>query len=426
MPIDTNIISIRSEENITSFDINSDTFKSFSIKRGKDLLTLRSLFENSIMLEEFNIEAVLVLCTNMNSMLKNAINLVRVPGEIIYSYVLDAGSMLEGCSSFEGFDDEYSSITLNRCTNFNSFMKGCSSVVTLPNIVSTSGNDFDEAFRDMINLECMYGIDTRNITSGTNMFMNDIKLARPNTNEQASIIDPGKLYNNGGNCGALFLMSFTSSGEVTFTVDTDVQIDPGDGTFVPYSAGSITMTPTGTAYVLGDVTTLSFDTDTFTSVKFFMLYSLLSMNGMFTNMANIETVDILNVNTITDMSGMFKGSGIRSFSSTDGTLSTVINLNSMFMDTPNLTNVGNINATNGVDFEHIFDNTSIVCIGGINTSSAIFPKFDIACASEVACASDLKCWGDSTMFDNTSSIVSPNSVERDEIMSRSVFVSSQC
>ena len=427
MPIDTNVVSIRAEGKISHIRIDSDTFVTFSIKRGKDITSLASLFENKIELKEFNIEAILPVCKTMYAMLKNAISLKTIPGEIIYDYVETVESMLEGCASFTGFDDMFSNISFSRCTNFKNMLKGCSNVEYLPNIITSLGENFDEMMRDMIGLRCLIAIDTSNATSSSNMFMNDAILARPTKNEQTAIMSiPGKAYNNGGNCSAKFIISFRSSGSVSFTVDNPIQIDIGNGNFVAKPAGQITVTPIGEAFIFGDVSDISFDTDTFTDVVFYEYSGLSTMKDMFINKANIKSVKLIGSNNVVDLSGMFKDSGINEFFATADALSGIVNLESMFMNTASLSNVHNLDTPNGENFEHMFENTSIVCIGGINTSSAVFPKFGIKCADKVKCIDEIKCWGDSTMFNNTTSIVSPNALERDEIMRRSIFISSKC
>ena len=425
LPVGTGIVSIRSEERITAISIETDTFKTFSIKRGKDIETLDDLFYNKSAIEEFSIENTLVNCRSMNNMLRNASSLKRIPGEIKFDYVESASHMMDGCTSFVEFDPMYSYINLSRCKDFSYMFNNMISIKYYPVIVSSYGEDFSYMFANNSSLQCVWGIDTRRQTNTDNMFIGCTNLVRPTANE-VTRIKAGTDYSNNGNCFSPLVIEFKANGQSTFTVDGNVDVDWGDGNFVASGPGAITGTPTGICYIIGDSTSISFDTDTFTDVTFYVIDNITSMKDMFKGKQNITNVAIKTTNQVKTMESMFEGSSIVKFEAINEGLASVESFNSMFKDTPKLNSVGKMNTYNGKDFEHMFENTAITCIGRINTVVAVFPAHNITCSQDLVCTDDIKCFGSSTMFDNSPGIQSPNSIERDMIMTRYDFVSPIC
>ena len=425
LPVNTNIVSIRSEERITSFSIDTDTFKTFSIKRGKDIETLDSLFYGKNVLEEFSIESTLVNCKSMNNMLRNATSLKRIPGEINFNYVESAAHMMDGCSSFLEFDPMFSYISFNNCADFSYMFRGMNSIEYYPIVVSPKGENFSHMFMDNTKLRCVWGIDTRAQTDTTNMFLECNNLVRPTANE-ITRIKAGTNYSNNGNCFSPMIIEFEANGASSFTVDGKVDVDWGDGNFTQAGPGQVNGTPTGVCYIIGDSSIITFDTDTYTNVTFYVIDNITSMKDMFKGKQNIVNVSVKSATAVTTMESMFEGSSIVKFDAEHDALGTVVSFNSMFKDTPHLNSVGKMNTFNGKDFEHMFENTAITCIGRINTVSALFPDHNISCTQDLVCTDSIKCFGTSTMFDNSPNIQSPSAGERDMIMTRYDFVSSSC
>jgi hypothetical protein len=430
IPVDTHTVVIRSEEPITRIKFISDTYLEVGIKRGKDLVTCEDMCRDLTKLEIFDIEGNLANAKSYDFMLAGCTGLYSIYGEINYMHVESARGMMQGCTSFELFDDYFDHIAMPKCNDFSFFFDGCTKLREVPKFDTRSGTNFNAFVQDCTNLICIKSLDTRQITTSSNMFDNTPNMLRPSANEIANL-KAGVLYDNGGNCGSEFMMMFKSDGtESMFQTDGPTSVDWGDGVFKDYPANSQirgTVIGSGEALVTGSVTDIKFTTDNFVHVEFYAADKFKSMKDMFKGKTKIEKVKLMGSNSITDFSGMFSGSTIQDFHVEGDGVKHALTMNSMFMNAAKLTNPGHLNSMLASDFEHMFDGAvKLECIPEVNTLSGKFHPKMIKCNAVVPCKKVYACWGGSTMFDNTPKLTSPNQLERDNITTRRHFISNVC
>ena len=472
IPIAVNAINIRSEEDITRIEFNTDTFETIEIKRGGTLTDVDGMCSDLETLEYFEILGI-TQATDFTDICLRASNLVEV-GPLDMDNVLTLTRAFEGCSSLTIIGTRYYDKELDEtividlemplATNFDSMFDGCSSIEHLQKCVTTSGQVFTQMFANMTSLECLDGVDTRNQTDTTNMFLNTPSLARPSVNEQNNILS-GTLYDNLGNCGGSIQISFLTDREVTFMFDGIVFVDWGNGTFIEYPANtSIVGTQSGgTAYILGEATALVFNSIGITEIEFVEFDTLVSMKSMFEGMTTLTKFTFSGDSKVTDYRNAFKDSGIVTYL---GPVSYVgaKDFGYMFSGTTSLDTVNAMYTVSGINFEYMFENSGLNCLQEIYTCVAQFPPNYVQCEAlpipcngivskqcddalqcddiflepnEIPCDSTLACdiiwrcaepnetilpiFGNSTMFDGCTP-QSPDSVDRDKIMSRYYYI----
>ncbi len=451
IPIHSGIIQIRSEEDVHQITFLSDTFVDISIKRGKTLRTCTAMARDKKRLLAFSIYGNMI-ATDYSFMLTNNSNLTNVDG-VDYSYAETLESTFENCYSIITINELSGIADLRNCKIFTNTFKGCSGISFLPSLITTMGEYFESMFENCISLICIHAIDTTNQKTTTNMFANTPMLYRPNSNEKPRIL-LGEAYSNGGNCGSPFDMMFIPTGtpgaydEVSFTVDVEVAIDKGDGIYVPEGPGQITYTPTATSYVSGDVSTISFDTDTFLNVIFFNAEFIESMDSVFAGLLNLEVFNSVGISATKSWAHTFEGcTGLISFGCTNYEES--VTYESMFYGCTALIDVGYMNTINGTDFDYMYAGCTLLGknemgLKEINTLQGEFDKFWIACTptffdcdpatlyvcdDDRACDSEygcepgttdetFPCFAAATMFEGWTSDQIPNEADRISISSK--------
>ena len=378
IPIHTGIIHIRSEEDVHKITFDSDTYMDISIKRGKTLTTCEGMAKDKSMLLNFSIYGPMI-ATNYDDMLANDIHLINI-GEIDYSSALTMNRTYLNCRSLLTLNMNGVVVDLAECTSFISTFEGCHSITYVPTLDTVSGLVFDNMFKDCTAMTCMYGINTINQTSTVGMFDGDVSLYRPNINEIPYILSgQSQPYSNGGNCGSPFDMRFTSNGDVSFTVDVEVQVDMGDGHFDAMGPGLISFAPMGEfCFVYGPVGVISFDTDTFTSVSFYNTDYITSMDNMFRDKLNLTSFDSFGTSSVVSWDGAFSDCvnlvefSCKSFSRAESFVG-------MFSGCTSLFSVDYMNTLVGKDFDFMFADCPLLKLNEINTTMGEFDKFYITC-----------------------------------------------
>ena len=391
LPVGNNIIMIRSEEEITGFKALSDTFIDVSFKRAYTLTSLRESFKDKLLLETFGMLGN-TGPVNMDSALEGCLNLHTIT-ETMFDGVLSANKMLKGCVSFRRFNSE--EINFGKCLSFSEFMNGCSAVEELGAFVTTSGTVFTQMFANMTELTCIHALNTENQEATGNMFYNTPKLVRPNSNEITNLLR-GDDYDNGGTCANTFNIMFTSymNEQVSFTTDSIVLVDWGDGEPIEYPAGQVTGIPTGTVYVVGHATELTFDTKNFESVNIISATEISTMNQLLTDNTHLQSFRWFGDNIVTDAGYAFSGCvSMTQFEMKD--MTSLVNLEGMFKNCTGMAIYPKMDTVNGKYFEHMFENNSSAqCLSGIDTRKGMFPPNFVDCIGvQLDCTDQLDCVG---------------------------------
>ncbi len=294
-------------------------------------------------------------------------------------------------------------------------------------------------------------------------------MVRPTANEQVHILT-GKSYDNLGNCGGTFAVRFTGVGEINIIVDFESTIDWGDGNVIVYPPHTtITGTPIGDAYIISEnAGVFSFPDQATSNIQdweFINADLVVTLANVFENMPNLRVYTFSGECNITDYTEAFAGSSITEYVGKVDQYIGVENLTNMFKDTASLVKVNAMNTIDGLNFEGMFENSSVQCIQEINTCRGNFPKNTIGCGSVTLfcgdtsvkeCNDNLLCdddfyagnwiacdaviqdvctmlvcnpteyldlFSNSTMFDN-SNPSNPITSERDKIMNRYHYVGS--
>ncbi len=444
MPIYSNAVNIRSEENVSSIVFHTpEVWTSVEVKRSQSLKTYRNMCNGLYNITYFEILGINNSVSDFSGMLQGCSSLKAVD-YVDFSTGVDFTDMMNGCESFEGFEDD--TIDLHNGLNFTNMFRDCRTVTHLPTFITTIGTTFNGMFSYCELLECIDGLDTRNQLSTVDMFNQCPVLSRPTAGEKAALLT-GSFYTNNGYCGGTFSMDFTGT-ETTLQLDSPAYIDWGDGNVIVYAASMpITGTPIGIATVLSDCTAIDFVTDTVTTIDITrgLLLNDINLSGHTT----LESFVFSGLNGLTTLYNMFLGCTAL-VSSDIASYEGIESFEGMFSGCTSLTSVGDITSTDGLYFENMFLNcTSLVCIGEIDTCKGLFPASMVSCArptvscasgsmldcspgSMVLCAYKIPCttmWDkflDSTMFDGATLITSPNSDERQKITNRYHFVSPNC
>ncbi len=467
IPIFTNGVNIRSEENITKIEfvgdtgLICDTLKSVEIKRGRTLTSVAGLCKGLTNLEYFEILGN-VDTTDYSEILHGCINLLDI-GELDLSLVTTLSGAFYNCEKLIEIE-ENQPIDMSSCTNFYETFYGCKAFVHMQKLLTPVGEDFTRMLADMTLLECLDAVDTRNQTTTFGMFDNDPELLRPSINEVANILT-GYNYDNLGNCGGGFSLIFTGNDtEVQIVMNGKVIVDWGDGNFIEYASGvTVTGTPlTGkTVYLLGEasISEIAFLTTAIVDIEFVHAERLTTLNGMYKDDPVIHSVVFSSDNIITDCTSAFENSSIVNFEISQLDYCTLYT--DMFKDTSSLQTVNNMKTMVGEQFEGMFENSSISCIGEIYTCYGQFPAHYVMCAApplscvpatvwqcdeqitDIVCptaSSMLDCSGyldvciywdcdmeldifeDSTMFLNANNLSSPDSEQQNKIINRFHYI----
>ena len=486
VPVADKRVIIRSEEDIASIVFNSDTFTDISIYRAYTMQTFEAMCMDLTKLKSLEIAGYNYV-ENYNYMCLGCTSLENID----YIDFTNAKTMREtfkDCKSLKNFKDE---IDISSCTDFHSTFRGLDSATYLPTLLTNSGQIFDYMFADNPLLTCIWGVDTRNQISTQNMFYNTPVLERPNPHEQQNILT-GSLYNNNGNCDSAMSIMLTGTGsEITVKFDRPVDVDWGDGVIETFLNGVAVGYPIGDGiiYMYSDASTVDFATDNVVTVDFLSADYVTSMESVFEGAkelrsftfsgnsnvtsyykaflnSGIESFQATNLDKVTNVKYMFAQSGLVSVGDLD--LSQVADFEYMFFGTTQLDRVGIINSVNGIYFEHMFEDSGLNILCGINTCKGQFDPIvldcyeppmnciaeqgyncdtdvwdcegDLACPSDVeydcsierpcggleySCSEEHWLFGGSTMFENATP-VSPTQDEIHRIINRWEFRSSRC
>ncbi len=408
IPIAVNAINIRSEEDITRIEFNTDTFETIEIKRGGTLTDVDGMCSDLETLEYFEILGI-TKATDFTNICVRASNLVEV-GPLDMDNVITLASAFEGCSSLTKIGTRYydkatdetivEPLDMSSATDLSYMFSGCSSIVHLQKCVTTSGQDFTSMFANMTAMECLNGVDTRNQTSTSDMFDNTPLLTRPSVNERNNIL-AGTLYDNLGNCAGSINITFLTNSQVSFTCNGIVFVDWGNGIFIEYPAYTdiVGTQSGGTANILGESTDITFNTNGITEIEFVKFDGLRSMDSMFEDMTTLTKFTFSGVSGVTEYNSAFKNSGLVTYIGPDS-YSGVTDFGYMFYGTTSLDTVNAMYTQHGINFEHMFENSGLNCLQEIYTCNGQFPLNYVQCevqplscfnANEKQCDDALQC-----------------------------------
>ena len=215
---------------------------------------------------------------------------------------------------------------------------------TMPFIDCLNATSVKSTFEQMLNLECISGLDTNGVSSRDftdELFHLTPKLVRPNDIEQSRLRD-GWRYTNPEPCyydagrSTFFVHCNTTGVELSVEViGGDFEIDWGDGLFLPYNEGIVT-----------DIPIESFGINIRSEEQIDQIRFLSD---------TMKTVEIKRGRTLTNISGMCKGLEALEYFEMLGGVNTT-DYSHLLEDCINLIDVGEMNVHTATTLERTFYN----------------------------------------------------------------------
>ncbi len=130
--------------------------------------------------------------TNLRGAFTDAINLTSfTSGKTDSMSIIDWSDAFMGCKKLTGGFDN---LNVSSGENFNNMFKDCESIEFFHSLSTSNGLTFQNMFNNCLNAICLGGVDTTSQTDTTDMFLNS-GFTNPDKAEQATI-ELGSIYQN--------------------------------------------------------------------------------------------------------------------------------------------------------------------------------------------------------------------------------------
>jgi len=401
------------------------------------------------------------LCTNFDSAWRGNVNLVDFP-------LINTGAGISFdhtwayCINLLDFPvlDYSNAVTLSYTFAYNYKNR------TLGAFNTKLGQDFTSMFEKNLALECITELDTRAISTdqtgdllSKNMFLDDCLLVAPGETEQAELmvgsyyVNPEPCYFDAGRStffvvaqstayrdialdqcatGADYICTFTVSGDFTAGGNADFEVDWGDGLFLPYNEGTVTGIPIGTGVINirseENVQQIIFDSDTYYDVSIKRGKTLLTLENLLVDKANLKGFSIYGNMIATNMNYMLRGCfeltslAIADYSKILTMVSTFDGCTSLLSDDFNAIT---INVESCTDFTNTFkDCSSIVTLPVITSTvgevfdNMFYGMISLTCLFGIDTRNQISTAG---MFGDTPVLTRPNVNEITRILAGTLY-----
>jgi len=405
IPILTNSVQVRSLGSITNISFNTDTMSTIEIKRCRDLLDVSYIAAGKKNLQFFELMEIPDSVTSLEGIVSGCSSLTKV-------YIPDLTNVknlayaFDGCSSI----NQYIHVNAPAAEDLRAMFRGCSSLERLGSFNIPNAALMDYMFYDCTSLRCIDGFSSTMVISSDYMFTGCHSMIRPNDNEK-QIIYAGDEWSLTGPCEHEFDMSVLAAGKFTINVDAPVWVDLGDGTFVQYPAGDVTITPTGRVYVYGDVSSLSFVDDVIEEVVIINAELITDYADMFNGFTNLKRFYHTGVNNGTSFDRMFKDTSSLTVAYFDD-ISKGTSFVSMF-ESSNIVKIDPLNTESGTHFDNMFKNARLLeTICEINTTNIQLGELGLDCSIDIECDDVLQCSMPANLFEGCVNLTSPDATRQ--------------